>query len=173
MEPRIERRPGRLTDRFAARLYRSRRRSGQRRHPEFGSDRIFRRSAPARWIEAQKVRLTARSRSDRPRFGNPAEERNCSPFIVSPASFEACDRFLTRTPDARRVVYDVVYRSAIRAAHELARQSAGSPHYFHHPRLASLRRPVTLTALSLGPLLPVRARGSPSWRFTAPLCFRA
>lgn len=64
-----------------------------------------------------------------------------SPFIMGPALLEACGRFLTQTPDARRVVYDVVSRSAIRAAHEFARQSAGSPHYFHYPRLASRRRP--------------------------------
>jgi nitrate reductase alpha subunit len=37
---------GRLTDRSAAQLYRSRRRSGRRRHPGFGSDRIFRRGGP-------------------------------------------------------------------------------------------------------------------------------
>jgi hypothetical protein len=64
-----------------------------------------------------------------------------SPFIIGPALLEACGRFLTQTPDARRVVYDIVSRSAIRAAHELARQSAGSPHYFHYPRMALRSQP--------------------------------
>jgi hypothetical protein len=76
-----------------------------------------------------------------------------SPFIIGPALLEACGRFLTQTPDARRVVYDIVSRSAIRAA-PVRRVAALFPlpaHGFTEPtsprRSVSARSPATGAAL--------------------------
>jgi CheY-like chemotaxis protein len=58
--------------------------------------------------------------------------RLLTPFIASPTSHAACDRFLNKMPEARCVVYEAISTAAIRTAHERTHLFAGMPRYHLH-----------------------------------------
>jgi MoCo/4Fe-4S cofactor protein with predicted Tat translocation signal len=63
--------------------------------------------------------------------------RLLTPSFNSPASKLACEFFRTRFVDTRHIIYQPISTSAIIAAHERTRQSAGSPDYhFEKAKLA-------------------------------------